>query len=314
MKALITGVAGFIGSYIADDLVNRGWEVVGVDDLSFGKKENVSDFVDFVVCDIRDEKTMIKLSQGVDVIFHMAAVKKVRESDSALPTALSIADGTLSVLRAAEVNKCKVILASTSDVYGHGKVPFIESNDHSFGPSNVKRWTYAVSKLYTEHLAYAFQDKIQFVILRYCGIFGPRMRNLWSGTHVSLFINALLDNETVVIHGDGSQTRPLLYIDDAIDCTMRAAKNPAANREIFNVGGNEEISVLDTARMIHKIINNKKPLLLKFVDMKDVFGQYEEIMRRQIDMTKAEKILGFKQTISINEGLKIIIDKWRKQL
>jgi len=311
MKALITGVAGFIGSHIADELASRGWEVSGIDDLSFGLEKNVNSEVDFVVHDICDKKIMRELAEGVDVIFHMAAVKKIKESDSSLPTAISIADGTLSVLRAAEANKCKVILASTSDVYGGGEVPFVESNAPSLGPSNVKRWTYAVSKLYTEHLTYAFQDKIEFVILRYCGAFGPRMRNLWSGTHVALFIDAILKNKMITMHGDGSQTRPLLYIDDTIDCTMRAAENPEAIGHIFNVGGYEEISVLETAVMIHEIANTGEPFICKHVPMQEVFGEYKEIMRRVIDMTKAKKILGFEQTITVREGLKMVIDKWR---
>ena len=311
MKALITGVAGFIGSHIADELVSRGWEVSGIDDLSFGLEKNVNSEVDFVVHDICDKKIMRELVEGVDVIFHMAAVKKIKESDSSLPTAISIADGTLSVLRAAEANKCKVILASTSDVYGSGQVPFVESNGQLFGSSNIKRWTYAVAKLYTEHLTFAFQDKIEFVILRYCGAFGPRMRNLWSGTHVALFIDAILNNKMITIHGDGSQTRPLLYIDDTIDCTMRAAENPEANGHIFNVGGYEEISVLETAEMIHEIANTGEPFICKHVPMKEVFGEYKEIMRRVIDMTKAKKILGFEQTITVREGLKMVIEKWR---
>ena len=150
------------------------------------------------------------MAEGVDVIFHMAAIKKVREADSSLPTAVSIGEGTLSVLRAAEAHKCKVVVASTSDVYGYGKVPFSESDGQTFGSSDIKRWTYAVSKLYSEHLAYAFQDKIEFVILRYCGAIGERMRNLWSGTHVPLFIDAVLHNKPITIHGDGSQTRPFV--------------------------------------------------------------------------------------------------------
>lgn len=311
MKALITGVAGFIGSHLADELLNRGWEVVGIDNLSFGREKNVNPLVDFIIGDICEERIVKMLAGGVDVIFHMAAIKKVREADSSLPTAISIGQGTLSVLRAAESNKCKVIVASTSDVYGHGKVPFSESDGQTFGSSDIKRWTYAVSKLYSEHLAYAFQDKIEFVILRYCGAIGERMRNLWSGTHVPLFIDAVLHDKPITIHGDGSQTRPLLHVDDTIRCTLLAAENPKANRQVFNVGGNEEMSVLDTAKMIHEIANTGNPLILKYVSMKEVFGQYKEIMRREINTTKTEKILGFKQSIPVREALKMIIEKWR---
>jgi UDP-glucose 4-epimerase len=311
MKALITGVAGFIGSHLADELLNRGWEVVGVDNLSFGREKNVNPSVDFFIDDICKERIVKNLAKGADAIFHMAAIKKVREADSSLPTAVSIGEGTLSVLRAAEANKCKVIIASTSDVYGHGQVPFTESDGQTFGSSDIKRWTYAVSKLYSEHLAYAFQDKIEFVILRYCGAIGERMRNLWSGTHVPLFINAVLHNKPITIHGDGSQTRPLLHVDDVVRCTLLAAENPKANRQAFNVGGNEEISVLNTAKMIHKIANTGNQLILNYIPMKEVFGQYKEIMRREIDTTKTERILGFKQSIPVREALKMIIDKWR---
>lgn len=319
MKALITGVAGMIGSHLADALLEQGNEVVGVDNLSYGSIDNIKHNLPnpkfkFFQHDVMVYKAMEVCSENVDIIFHLATVKKVGEYDDSIIHTLNVAAaGTSNIFRAALENKCKVILASTSDVYGLGKPPFKESNSLVIGPSYVKRWGYATAKLYCEQLAYAYYKDfyVQMVILRYCGAFSHRS-GLQFGGHVPLFIDAILNDKEVIIHGDGSQTRPFSHVDDIVKGTLLAANEEKAIGQIFNVGGKKDISVLNIALLIHELANTGKPIKLKYIPMESIFGQYEETMKRQIDMTKTEKILGFKQAISIRQGLKMIIDKWRK--
>jgi len=320
MRALITGVAGMIGSHLADALIARGDEVVGIDNLSYGSIDNISHHLNnsrfqFLQYDVRDSQAMNTCSENVDVIYHLAAVKKIGEHELLRPTLNVISVGTLNILESAVRSGCKVILASTSDVYGSGIPPFKETDPSVIGPSYVKRWGYASVKLYVEHLAYTYFEEfhVPIIILRYCGSFSHRSA-LQFGGHPPVFVDAILRDKEVIIHGDGSQTRPLLYVYDLINCTLLAADKEEAVGQIFNVGGELSISVLDTALLIHELADTGKPVKLKYVSMESVFGQYEEVMRREVDMTKAKDILHYKQQISLREGLKLTIEKWREKL
>lgn len=320
MKVLVTGVAGMIGSHLADALIVRGDEVVGVDNLSYGSINNIAHHLDnprfqFLRRDVLDNQAMDTLSEDVDIIFHLAGVKKIDEHGLLYPTLSTIGRGTLAVFDAAVKNKCKVILASTSDVYGSGIPPFKEIDPPVIGPSYVKRWGYASAKLYAEQLAYAYfgDFHVPMVILRYCGSFSHRS-TIQVGGHIPIFVDAILKDKEVIIHGDGSQTRPFIHAYDLINCTLLAAGSKEAVGQIFNIGGEEDISVLDMALLIHELAETGKPIKLKYVPIESVFGQYEEIMKRSIDMTKTKTILGYKQQIPVREGLKLIIEAWKEKL
>lgn len=316
MRALITGVAGMVGSHLTDALIARGDEVIGIDNLSYGSMHNIAHHLDnprfqFLQYDVLDGRAMEACSEGIDIIFHLAAVKKVGEHGLLYPTLSVIGKGTLVVFGAAAKNGCKVILASTSDVYGSGIPPFRETDPPVIGPSYVKRWGYASAKLFAEQLAYAYfgDFHVPMVILRYCGSFSHRS-TLQVGGHIPIFVDAILKDKEVIIHGDGSQTRPFIHTHDLINCTLLAADKEEAVGQIFNIGGEEDISVLDMALLIHELAKTSKPIKLKYVTIESVFGQYEEIMKRSIDMTKTKTILGYKQQIPVREGLKLIIEKW----
>jgi UDP-glucose 4-epimerase len=319
LSILITGVAGMIGSHLADALIEQGHEVNGIDNLSYGSINNIEHNLNnpkfkFLHADVMDYKTIEVCSENVDVIFHLATVKKSGEYDNSIIDTLNAASvGTSNVFKAALKNKCKVILASTSDVYGLGKPPFKETNSLVLGPSYVKRWGYATAKLYCEQLAYAYYKDfhVPMVILRYCGAFSHRS-GLQFGGHIPIFIEAVLNDKEIIIHGDGSQTRPFSHVDDIVKGTILATNEEKAIGQIFNLGGKKDISVLNVALLIHELASTGKPIKLKYILMKSVFGEYEETMKREVVMTKAEKMLGFKQTISTRQGLKMIIDKWRK--
>ena len=187
-KILITGVAGMIGSHLLDELLKMDYQVVGIDNLSFGKIENIqmhlqNDRFTFHKADILDLKMMKQIGNGIDTIVHLACVKKVGESSSCMATLKVIGQGTDNILETALLFGCKVVLASTSDVYGMSPdLPFNEKGNLLLGPSNIKRWGYAVAKLYSEHMAFSYYRDyaVPVVVLRYFGGFSPRSSTGWS--------------------------------------------------------------------------------------------------------------------------------------
>lgn len=320
-KVLITGVAGMIGSHLLDSLMERGYEVIGIDDLSFGTMENIQQHVGkpnfkFYRVDVLDFETLKILGRDIDTIAHLAAVKKISEAEPAMPTLSVNVKGTENVLEVAKMWGAKVVFASTSDVYGMSPdLPYREDGDLLLGPSMIKRWSYAVSKLYGEQMAFAYYKDygVPIVCLRYFGGFSPRSSFKWSGGHVPIFINNILNDEEVVIHGDGTQTRSMGFVTDLVAGTVAAIESEKAVGEIINLGNTEEVSVIDTAKMIHKLAKTGKELKLKLLPMKEVFGQYKDIMRRQPDLAKARDLLGYSPKVSLEEGIKQTLAEVRRR-
>ncbi|MCD4778021.1 MAG: GDP-mannose 4,6-dehydratase, partial [Desulfobacterales bacterium] len=321
-RVLITGVAGMIGSHLLDYLIEKEYEIIGIDNFSFGKIENIRSNLGknnfkFYRVDIQDYETLKILSKDVDVIVHLAAVKKVSELDSSMATLKVNVNGTENIFEAAHMWGCKVIFASTSDVYGMSPdLPFREDGDLLLGPSMIKRWGYAVSKLYCEQMAFAYYKdySVPVVILRYFGGFSPRSSFFWSGGHVPIFVDAILNDKEVVIHGDGKQTRSMAYVDDLIEGTFLAIENEKALGEVINLGNEKEMSVIDTAFLIHKIAATGKELKLKYVKMEDIFGKYKDILRRRPDLTKAQNLLGYKPKISMEDAIRRTVEHRRKEI
>ena len=316
-KVLITGVAGMIGSHLLDSLLERNYKVTGIDNLKVGRISNIKHNLDkgnfkFVKCDILDPWKLRNAAKGADIIVHLAASKKVDEKGNAFNTLRVNAEGTLNILEIAKKTGAKVILASTSDVYGVSKdLPFKEDGNLVIGPPTAKRWAYAVSKIYAEQLAFAYfkEFNVPVVVLRYFGGFSPRASFSWSGGHVPLFIDAILNDKEVLVHGDGRQTRSMAYVDDLVRGTVLAMENRKAVGEIFNIGNDEEMSVLDTVKLI-KTLARKKDIRRKFIPFGKIFGDYREIMRRVPDLSKAKKILRYKPAVSLKDGIrKTIRDK-----
>ena len=315
-KVFITGVAGMIGSHLLDDLIAaKNYSIMGIDNLSYGNMENIKHNLNhprfqFHRGDILDLKEMERLSEDIDIIVHLAAVKKIAEADSSLPTLMINTRGTENILEIARKYGAKVILASTSDVYGmSGDLPHREDGDLLLGPSMIKRWSYAVSKLYCEQLTFGYyQDyNLPIVVLRYFGGFSPRSSFQWSGGHIPIFVNAILNNKEVIIHGDGSQTRSMAYVSDLARATVLAMEEENAIGEIINIGNDQEMSVLESARLIHRLSATGNKLKLKFIPFKDVFGKYRDIQRRIPDLAKAEKILNYTPRIKIEEAISTMI-------
>ena len=300
---LITGVAGMIGSHLLDSLLYKNsYNITGIDNLSYGKMKNISHHLKnesfkFYRININDLETLKILSKDIDIIVHLAAVKKVSEADSSMATLEVNVHGTENIFKVAKMWGCKVFLASTSDVYGMSPdLPFREDGDLLLGPSMIKRWSYAVSKLFCEQMAYAYYNdyNVPIVIARYFGGFSERSSFSWSGGHIPIFVDAILNDEDVTIHGDGSQSRSMAYVDDLIRGSILAMENEKAIGEIINLGNDQEMTVLDSALLIHKLANTGNELKLKYIPMEKVFGKnYKDIHRRVPSLEKAKKLLGY---------------------
>jgi len=319
MKVLVVGGAGFIGSHVSDILLARGYNVLCIDNLSSGSLENIKHNLgnpkfQFKKLDILEKNVLFQEVDSVDAIVHLAAYKIPRYS-SAINTLLINSQGTINVLELARIRGAKFIIGSTSDVYGKNlQMPFKENSDLVLGPSTSRRWAYAVSKLFDEHLAFAYQDEynVKIVILRYFGTYGERQYLNWWGGPQGVFLEAIFKDQPVEIHGDGSQTRCFIYIKDAAEATVRAIEIEEAIGEIINIGAEEEISILDLAKLMRKLSCVTSELKIKYVPYASFSKNYEDVKRRVPSIEKMKKILGYQPSqVDLKEGLKRLID-WYK--
>ncbi|MDP3787095.1 MAG: GDP-mannose 4,6-dehydratase [Candidatus Omnitrophota bacterium] len=316
---LITGVAGFIGSNLANELLNRHYKVIGIDNFSQGFKRNIENLLghsafEFYEGDVRDQDLILKASKDAGSIIHLAAYKIPRYGNS-MATLQINTKGTENILEAAKVNKCKVVFASTSDVYGKNpKLPFSEESDLLLGQTSIKRWAYAISKIYDEHLCFAYQEEhgVPSVILRYFGGYGPNQNLTWWGGPQSVFIDCALRKKPMPIHGDGKQTRSFTYIPDLVEGTIAATENENAVGQVFNIGNQREIAIIELAKMIWKMINPNDEPLFEFISYQSFSGRYEDVPRRIPDINKTKKLLNFHPKIELEEGMPITIE-WQKR-
>jgi len=317
---LVTGVAGFLGSNLADYLLSNGHKVIGVDNLSMGNMSNMKtamlspDF-EFIQGDVTDLDMYKTLSGDIEVVVHLAAFKIPRYG-KAIDTLKINLHGTENVLDFAKDRNIKCVLASTSDVYGKNPaVPFSEeSTDSVIGGSKVPRWSYAVSKLFDEHLALAYQDSYGFpvTLLRFFGSYGPNQALSWWGGPPPVFIDAVLNNKTIPIHGDGMQTRSFTFVSDTVEGIYQSIFRDEANGEILNIGSKEEVTILELAKRIKAASGTPGDLKYELVPYESFSkNKYEDVMRRVPDTTLSEKILGVAAKVSLDEGLRRTIE-WQK--
>ncbi|WP_149304944.1 NAD-dependent epimerase/dehydratase family protein [Pareuzebyella sediminis] len=321
-KILVTGVAGFLGSNLLDKLLREGHDVVGIDNLSMGRIENIqfaleNDNFAFLEKDILEHSTFETLDTDFDVVVHLAAFKIPRYGN-AVKTLRVNAKGSENILEFGRRTKCKVVLASTSDVYGMSPdLPFVEDGNCVIGDSKVPRWAYAVSKLFDEHLALAYMEDYGFpiVLLRFFGSYGPNQHLSWWGGPQSVFIDCILNNKEIPIHGDGMQTRTFTYVDDTVEGIYAATVKPEANGEIFNIGANEEITILELAKMLKEISDEPTTSEIKLIPYNEISvgRKYQDVMRRVPDTSKAQRLLGVTAKTSLKEGLRKTFE-WQKKV
>ena len=319
---VVTGCAGFLGSNLVGRLLASGDTVVGVDNLAMGKLQNIEEFRDeprfrFVQCDVTDAESLARLDGEFAGIVHLAAFKIPRYGN-AIDTLKINYRGTENALEFARSRGCKLVLASTSDVYGRNpKLPFSEAgSDSVIGNSKAPRWAYAVSKLFDEHLALAYQDAYGFpvTILRFFGSYGPKQNLSWWGGPQSVFIDCALNGKPIPIHGDGSQTRSFTYVSDTVEGIYQALIRPAANGAIINIGSTQEVTILDLAHRVKRLSGTPGEIRIEFVPYESFTGQkYEDVMRRVPDVTLCEQLLGVRARIDLDEGLSRTIE-WQRRV
>lgn len=322
MRVLVTGVAGFLGSNLLDRLLDDGHDVVGIDNLSMGSIANIEHRLDddrfrFLQADVTDPATFARIDDRLTHVVHLAAFKIPRYGNAADTLKVNY-EGTSNVLDFGRGRSLKFVLASTSDVYGRNPaLPFSESGtDSVIGSSKSPRWAYAVSKLFDEHLAYAYADAYGFpvALLRFFGSYGPRQHLSWWGGPAPVFIDAVLRDEPVKIHGDGSQTRTFTYVTDTVDGIYRALTSAGADGEIINIGGGEEISILDFAHLVKEVVGTPGPLKYDLVEYRSFTGKpYEDVMRRVPDTSFAEQCIGFEARVGLREGLERTV-AWQREV
>ncbi|MDQ7780158.1 MAG: GDP-mannose 4,6-dehydratase, partial [Planctomycetota bacterium] len=284
-----------------------------------GKLENVSRHKNrpefgFFKKDVQDLRPVKKAFARADVIVHLAAYKIPRYGN-ALQTLMINNRGTQNVLEAAVVSRAKCIVASTSDVYGKNPVlPFHEESDLVMGPSTVRRWSYAVSKLFDEQLCLAYQEehKIPVVIPRFFGSYGPRYHLSWWGGPIPVFVGAALSGDELDIHGDGNQTRTFQYVSDTVDALMACIESEAADGQVLNIGGETEISIRELAGAVWRLCGNQGPPRVRLVPYSSFSGgRYEDVGRRVPDTQKARRLLGAISRVPLEEGLAMTI-AWQR--
>jgi UDP-glucose 4-epimerase len=319
LKVAVTGVAGFIGSNLAERLIARGDEVAGLDDLSHGSLENLA-LLDghprfrFHRGTILDSGDLAAVAKGADALVHLAAGKIPRYGD-ALDTLVINGEGGLGVLRSCRDHGVRrMVLASTSDCYGRNPdVPFSEESVSVIGGPHVRRWSYAISKMFEEQALLAFRErhKLEGVILRLFGGYGPRQNITWWGGPQSVFIGAALKGEPLELHGTGQQTRSFTYVSDMVEGFVRAVDVPGADGEMLNIGADREITIEGLARMVWGLVRDDEPRLQK-VPLA-TFGKYEDVQRRIPDNRRAASVLGYTPQITLEEGLPRTI-AWQREV
>jgi UDP-glucose 4-epimerase len=318
-QVLVTGAAGFIGSHLVEALIRKGYEVIGFDNLSHGGIENLSAVSGdpgfrWVPGDVRDLDLLKGVSQNVDAVFHLAAFKIPRYGNG-LETLEVNFKGTENVLRVSEARGCRVIFASTSDVYGKNPhLPYAENSSFYMGSPQVRRWSYGISKILGEHLCFLYSRErgVPVTVLRYFGSYGPRQNLTWWGGPQSIFIDCALTNRPMTIHGDGLQTRSFTYIEDTIDGTVRALESREALDKVINIGNDEEITILDLGKKIWGLIRGTDPPQIQFIPYHDFPGRYEDVRRRIPDLRLAREVLGYCPKSCLNDGLPRTIE-WQKR-
>ena len=314
MRALVTGGAGFIGSHLSDALIARGWHVTALDDLSTGSRHNVAHLLGhprfrLTTGSVLDPEAVEAAAAGADRIFHLAAAVGVRLIvERPLSSLVTNIRGTETVLEAAARRGTKLLVASTSEIYG--KVsggPAREDDDRVLGSLRKLRWSYSISKSVDEILAYAYHVELGLptVVARIFNAAGPRQ----SGRHgmvVPRLVGQALREEPLTVYGDGCQTRSFTYVGDVVEAMARLMEAPAAEGEVFNVAGREEVTIVELARRIIRKTGSRSPIA--FVPFQDVFGDgFEDMERRVADPSRMEAATGFRCATSLDEILDRVI-------
>jgi UDP-glucose 4-epimerase len=316
LRVLITGGAGFIGSHLSDAYLERGDEVFIIDDLSTGSFENIRHLKDhprfhYTIDSVHNQPVTAELVDQCDVIFHLAAAVGVKLIvESPVHTIETNVRGTETILTLAnkKKKKKKVLVASTSEVYGLStQVPFREDGNLVMGATTKGRWSYACSKAIDEFLALAYwrEKKLPTIVVRLFNTVGPRQTGQY-GMVIPTFVKQALANRPITVYGDGTQSRCFCYVGDVVGALMKLMDHEKSVGQVFNIGSNQEISILDLARNVKQLTDSHSEIVLVPYDEAYEEG-FEDMPRRVPDISKANQHIGFKPTFDLTGILNSVI-------
>lgn len=320
MRVLITGGAGFIGSHLSDAYLARGDHVSILDDLSTGSISNIKHLKDharfrYTLDSVHNRSAVAEMIDDCDVVFHLAAAVGVRLIvESPVRTIETNVHGTEVVLSLANKKKKKVLVASTSEVYGLStSVPFREDGNLVMGAPNKGRWAYACSKAIDEFLALAYwrEKKLPTVVVRLFNTVGPRQTGQY-GMVLPTFVRQALQDEPLTVYGDGNQSRCFGYVGDVVGALMDLMDHPQAVGQLYNIGSTEEISIRDLAERVKKLTNSKSPIVK--IPYEEAYEEgFEDMIRRVPDISKIRELTGFEPRTSLDEIIRSIVTYQKSQ-
>ncbi len=321
MKALLTGGAGFVGSHLAEALLDRGHEVLVIDDLSTGAMENITRLksrpgFEYVIDTVMNDRLMAELVDRSDMVFHLAAAVGVKLIvEAPVRTIETNVHGTEVVLTHANKKGKLVVIFSTSEVYGKSlAVPFREDADLVMGPTPKHRWAYACSKAIDEFLALAYhrERKLPVIVVRLFNTVGPRQTGRY-GMVIPNFVQQGLAGQPITVFGDGTQTRSFTYVGDVVDGLIRLAGEPRAVGQVFNIGNTEEVSILELARRVRAMTESTSEIVLVPYDQAYEEG-FEDMPRRVPDLTKIQTLVGYRPTLTLDDILRRVVEHTRASM
>jgi len=310
MKHLITGGAGFIGSHLAETLLDRGETVFVIDDLSTGSIVNIDHLRDrdnfhYAIDTILNAQLLAEYVDRADIVHHLAAAVGVRLIvEDPVRTIETNITGTDIVLRAAAKKKRRLLLASTSEVYGKSSsLPFVEDGDMVLGATTRARWSYAASKAIDEFLALAYhaQFGLPVTVLRFFNTVGPRQTGMY-GMVIPRFVEQALSGEPITVYGDGKQSRCFCDVSDVVQAVLDLVDRPESHGQVYNIGSTVEISILDLAKKVKKHFSSDSEI--KLVSFEDAYGpNFEDLKRRVPDTGKLCSLINWEPKIGMDEIL-----------
>jgi UDP-glucose 4-epimerase len=318
VRALITGGAGFIGSHLAEALLNEGHEVDIIDNLSTGSIRNVGHLKSnprfkYTIDTLTNEPLLAELIDRNDVIFHFAAAVGVKLIvEEPVHTIETNVHGTEVVLKHANKKRKKVLIASTSEVYGKSAdVPFREDADLVMGATVKHRWAYACSKAIDEFLALAYYKErgLPVIIVRFFNTVGPRQTGQY-GMVLPSFVRQALAGEPITVFGDGTQSRSFTYVGDVVGCLLKLVDEPRAIGQVFNIGNKEEVTILKLAEIVKSLTGSSSPI--EFIPYDKAYEEgFEDMPRRVPDLTKIQQLVGYEPEVQLNEIITRVIEYFR---
>ena len=320
MRALITGGAGFIGSHLADALLEQGHEVLILDNLSTGSIENIAHMkgrprFEYFIDTVENEPLLAELIDRSDVVFHFAAAVGVKLIvEQPVYTIETNVHGTEVVLKHANKKKRLVVVASTSEVYGKSNdVPFREDSDLVLGPTPKHRWAYACSKAIDEFLALAYwkERKLPVIIVRFFNTVGPRQTGQY-GMVIPNFVRQALAGEAITVFGDGTQTRAFTHVADVVGALLLLVREPDAIGQVVNIGTTQEVTITALAERVRELCGSQSPI--KYIPYEEAYDSgFEDMPRRVPDLTKIRRMIGYEPRHALDDILVQVIDYFRRK-